>query len=149
MARLFGIGVDKDGFFIEQHAKLGPVSTPKQGVFIAGACQGPKDIPDAVAQASAAAAKALSMATRGAVAIESAVAFVDSEPCSDCRDRRDQCALSAITWDAANTVTVINEALCRGCGTRAAASPSSAIEAHVHEFNRFYNPTSALRGRAE
>ena len=149
MARLFGIGVDKDGFFIEQHAKLGPVSTPKQGVFIAGACQGPKDIPDAVAQASAAAAKALSMATRGAVAIESAVAFVDSEPCSDCRDRRDQCALSAITWDAANTVTVINEALCRGCGTRAAASPSSAIEAHVHEFTRFYNPTSALRGRAE
>jgi heterodisulfide reductase subunit A len=129
VARAFNVNRGKDGFFLEKHPKLAPVSTATDGVFIAGACQGPKDIPDSVAQASGAAAQALSLLMRGQIEIEAATCAVDAARCSGCRTCNTLCAFSAIHFDADRGVSVVNEALCKGCGTCAAACPSAAIEA--------------------
>ena len=76
MMRIFNISPDPDGFFLERHIKLDPIATLTDGVFIAGCCQGPKDIPDTVAQASAAAAKVLSLISKGRVEVEAVTAFL-------------------------------------------------------------------------
>jgi heterodisulfide reductase subunit A len=127
VARVFSISRSKDGFFLEKHPKLDPIATTTDGVFIAGCCQGPKDIPDTVAQASAAAARVLSMITRGKVEVESATSYVDERLCSGCKTCLGLCPYTAITFDEAKKVSFINEALCKGCGTCAAACPSGAI----------------------
>ena len=85
IGRIFGTNIGADGFFLEEHPKLGPLNTATDGVFIAGACQGPKDIPDTVAQASGAAAKALSLAKRGKVQVPSAISWIDPDICIRCQ----------------------------------------------------------------
>ena len=127
VARMFSISRSSDGFFLEKHPKLDPVATTTDGVFVAGCCQGPKDIPDTVAQASAAAARVLSMISRGDVEIESATSFVDENLCSGCKTCLGLCPYNAISFDEEKKVSVINEALCKGCGTCAAACPAGAI----------------------
>ena len=129
VATMCNVSVGKDGFIIEKHPKLGPVSTATDGVFIAGACQSPKDIPDTVAQASAASSAVLSMITRGTIEIESATAEINEKKCSGCRICNNLCPYLAITFDREKGVSVINEALCKGCGTCVAACPSNAIKA--------------------
>jgi heterodisulfide reductase subunit A len=127
VARLFSLSRKADGFFLEKHPKLDPVATTTDGVFVAGCCQSPKDIPDTVAQASAAAARVLSMISKGSVVIESATAVVDEEHCAGCKICIDLCSYKAITFDEEKKVAHINEALCKGCGTCVAACPSGAI----------------------
>jgi heterodisulfide reductase subunit A len=129
IARIFSCSVGRDGFFIEKHPKLGPVSTTVDGVFIAGACQSPKDIPDTVAQGSAAAAEVLSLIDRKEVEIEAATAVIDGDRCSGCRICNDLCPYTAIDFDEEKGVSVINSALCKGCGTCAAACPQGVITA--------------------
>jgi heterodisulfide reductase subunit A len=126
-ARIFSLSRKADGFFLEKHPKLDPVATTTDGVFLAGCCQSPKDIPDTVAQASAAAARVLSMISKGSVEIESATAVIDEERCSGCKICNDLCSYKAITFDEEKRVSRINEALCKGCGTCVAACPSGAI----------------------
>jgi heterodisulfide reductase subunit A len=126
-ARIFSLSRKADGFFLEKHPKLDPVATTTDGVFVAGCCQSPKDIPDTVAQASAAAARVLSMISKGSVEIESATAVIDEERCSGCKICNDLCSYKAITFDEEKRVSRINEALCKGCGTCVAACPSGAI----------------------
>ncbi|KPJ51581.1 MAG: disulfide reductase, partial [Dehalococcoidia bacterium DG_22] len=82
VARRFLISRGADGFFLEKHPKLEPVATASAGVFVVGCAQGPKDIPDTVAQASAGAAEALALIDKGTVEIEAATAVVDEEMCS-------------------------------------------------------------------
>jgi heterodisulfide reductase subunit A len=127
VARIFSLSRKADGFFLEKHPKLDPVATTTDGVFVAGCCQSPKDIPDTVAQASAAAARVLSMISKGSVVIESATAVVDEEHCAGCKICIDLCSYKAITFDDEKKVAHINEALCKGCGTCVAACPSGAI----------------------
>jgi heterodisulfide reductase subunit A len=127
VARLFNISRSADGFFLERHPKLDPVATMTDGIFVAGCCQGPKDIPDTVAQASAAAARALAMISRGKVEIEAATAEINEELCSGCRLCNTLCPFSAITFDEDKKVSSINEVLCKGCGVCVAACPSGAI----------------------
>ncbi len=127
VAKLFGITRSADGFFLERHPKLDPVATMTDGVFIAGCCQGPKDIPDAVAQASAAAARVLALISKGRVEVEAATAVIDEEKCSGCRICNLLCPYSAISFVEDEKVSRINEALCKGCGTCVAACPSAAI----------------------
>ena len=127
VAKLFSISRSKDGFFLEKHPKLDPIATTTDGVFIAGCCQGPKDIPDTVAQASAAAARVMAMIDKGSVAVEAATSFIESEFCSGCKTCILLCPYTAISFDEEKKVSVINEALCKGCGTCAAACPSGAI----------------------
>ena len=128
VGRIFGVNPGADGFFLEEHPKLGPLNTATDGVFLAGACQGPKDIPDTVAQASGAAAKSLSLATRGVVEVPSAISWIDPEICSGCQTCIDLCAYGAIEFDARRQVSVVNGALCKGCGSCSTACPSNAAQ---------------------
>jgi heterodisulfide reductase subunit A len=130
VARTFLLSQGRDGFFIERHPKLDPVATPSDGVFVVGCCQGPKDIPDTVAQASAAAARVLSLVQRGEVEIEPITSWVQEERCSGCRICVDLCPYKAISFDEEKKVSRINEALCKGCGTCAVACPMGAIIAN-------------------
>jgi heterodisulfide reductase subunit A len=129
IARIFNIGRRADGFFLELHPKLAPVNTPTDGVFIAGCCESPKDIPDTVAQASAAAAEALSLISKGRVTVEVATAIIDEERCCGCKICNNLCPFSAISYEGGKNVFQINEFLCKGCGVCAAACPSEAITA--------------------
>ena len=128
VGRLFGVNPGADGFFLEEHPKLGPLNTATDGVFLAGACQGPKDIPDTVAQASGAAAKSLSLATRGVVEVPSAISWIDPEICSGCQTCIDLCSYGAIEFDARRQVSVVNGALCKGCGSCGTSCPSDAAQ---------------------
>ena len=126
-SRKFGVSTDKYGWMIEKHPKLAPVETASDGVFIAGCSQGPKDIPDTVAQGSAAAAKALQNITKGEVELEGYFAIVDEKLCSGCRVCNDLCPYGAIVFDEEESVSRVEEALCKACGTCVSACPSSAI----------------------
>jgi heterodisulfide reductase subunit A len=98
VAHLFGIGCSAEGFFTERHPKLDPVATMGDGVFIAGVCQGPKDIPDSVAQGAAAAARVLTLIGQGEVEIEPVLAEIDEERCSGCRICNNLCPYNAIDF---------------------------------------------------
>ncbi len=128
VARLFSLGRSADGFFLERHPKLDPVGTMIDGVYIAGCCQGPKDIPDTVAQASGAAAKALALISKGSVEIEAATAFVDDEVCNGCGYCEAICAYSAVEVDPKSKVAKVNEAVCKGCGACTVSCPSKAMQ---------------------
>jgi heterodisulfide reductase subunit A len=121
-----------DGFLLEEHPKLGPVTTATDGVFLAGTCQGPKDIPDAVSHAAGAAAQALALSTRGKVEIPSTISWIDPDLCAGCQTCIQLCPYSAIEFDQRRKVSVINEALCKGCGSCAAHCPSGA--ARINHF---------------
>jgi len=127
IARLFNISRSADGFFLEKHPKLDPVATTTDGVFVAGCCQGPKDIPDTVAQASAAAARVLALISKGEVEIEATTAVIDERICSGCQLCPAICAYHAITFDKGKRVCQVNEALCKGCGACVSSCPSEAI----------------------
>jgi heterodisulfide reductase subunit A len=127
VARLFNISRSADGFFLERHPKLEPVSTMTDGIFLAGCCQGPKDIPDTVAQASGAAAEALAIISRGRVEIEAATAVIDERICSGCQVCRLVCPYNAIDYDTEKGVCRVNEALCKACGACIAACFSHAV----------------------
>jgi len=127
VARLFSLSRSADGFFLEKHPKLDPVATMSDGIFVVGCCQSPKDIPQTVVQASAAAARALAMISAGSIEIEAATAVVDEELCSGCKTCSDLCPFHAISFDEEKQVSRINETLCKGCGVCVAACPSGAI----------------------
>jgi heterodisulfide reductase subunit A len=126
---LFGVSRSPDGFFLEKHPKLAPVETTTDGVFLAGACQGPKDIPDSVAQGGAAAAAALALMDHGSVELEPYTTHVNAERCGACHTCEGLCPYGAITMVESNgrTVAQINEVLCKGCGACAAACPAGAV----------------------
>ncbi|MFH0786251.1 MAG: FAD-dependent oxidoreductase [Pseudomonadota bacterium] len=128
VSRTFNIPTDKYGFFIESHPKLGPVETALSGIYLAGAAQGPKDIPESVAQGGAAAAEALALFSLGQVEVEPTISFVDPKLCTGCKTCVDLCAYKAITFSDLNKQAAINEALCQGCGTCGAACPMGAIQ---------------------
>lgn len=125
--KIFSISQSPDKFFLERHPKLDPVSTMTDGIFIAGCAQGPKDIPDSVAQASASAAKILSLISLGEVAVDPIKAEVIEEQCSGCRICNNLCPYSAISFIDEKKISYINDMLCKGCGTCVAACPSSVI----------------------
>jgi len=129
MAHLVNISRDKDGWFIESHPKLDPVATTTDGVFIAGACQSPKDIPDSVAQARAAAARILAKIDQGEIAVDAVYAEVREEYCSGCRVCNELCPYTAIEYDETARRSHVISAACKACGCCVAACPSGAIKA--------------------
>jgi heterodisulfide reductase subunit A len=133
LRRLFNMSCGTEGWFLEKHPKLAPVSTFTDGVFIAGCCQGPKDIPDSIAQAGAAAAEAMALIDRGYIEQEPNTAYVVEEDCSGCKSCIPICPYTAITFDEAKAKACINPALCKGCGTCVAACPSGSIRQHLFE----------------
>ncbi|MBM4424552.1 MAG: CoB--CoM heterodisulfide reductase iron-sulfur subunit A family protein [Chloroflexi bacterium] len=126
-AKLFGISCSADSWFIEKHPKLDPVATMTEGVFIAGCCAGPKDIPNSVAQGAAAAARVLAHIDEGEIMLEPVRATVIAEKCSGCRICNNLCPFNAILFHEDRMVSEVNAALCQGCGTCVAACPAGAI----------------------
>ncbi len=123
---LFGLSRSADGWFAEAHPKLRPVETNTDGVFLAGCAQGPKDVPDTVAHAGAAASMVLALLGKGEVTISPATAEVNREKCVGCGDCLPVCPYTAIT--RVDGKAQVNPALCKGCGTCVATCPSGAIE---------------------
>ncbi|MBE0591739.1 MAG: CoB--CoM heterodisulfide reductase iron-sulfur subunit A family protein, partial [Gemmatimonadales bacterium] len=128
VARLVNISRDKDGWFIESHPKLDPVATTTDGVFIAGACQSPKDIPETVAQARATVARILAKICHGEIEVAPVFAEVDESLCSGCRMCNELCPYQAIEYDEKNKRSNVISVMCKACGTCVAACPSGAIK---------------------
>ena len=126
VASLFGLSRSADGFFAEAHPKLRPVETNTDGVFLAGVAQGPKDVPDTVAHAGAAAAMALGLLVKGEVTISPTVSYILTRYCTGCGKCVFVCPYTAISLGE-DSNAVINAALCKGCGTCTASCPSDAI----------------------
>jgi len=127
LTRVLNINQSADGFFLEAHPKLRPMDTFTDGIFLAGCCQSPKDIPDAVAQASGAAVRASEPLAQGKVEVEAITASIDDELCSGCKICEQLCAYSALEFDEKNKVMRVNDVMCKGCGSCASACPSGAI----------------------
>ena len=127
VSQLFKMGCDFDGFFTERHPKLDPVATMTEGVYIAGACQGPKDVPDSVAQGAAAAARVAGLIQQGTVMMEPVRATIDQDKCSGCRICNNMCPYNAIVFHEDRNVSEVITALCQGCGTCVASCPSGII----------------------
>jgi len=126
LCRILNISTSPDGFLKEAHPKLRPMDTLVDGIFIAGVAQGPKDIPDCVAQASGAAQRASNLMTVGEAKIEPITAEVKEDLCSRCLICVPACPYNALVVNE-RAVEVL-EILCKGCGACAAACPSDAIE---------------------
>ncbi len=118
--------LDANGFFSEAHPKLRPLESPTAGIFLAGAGQSPKDIPETVAQASGAAGKALDLLSSPTLEREPTVAKVVGELCSGCGICVPLCPYDALSLNT-EKLAEVSEALCEGCGTCIASCPSGAI----------------------
>jgi heterodisulfide reductase subunit A len=146
VAHLVNISQDKDGWFIESHPKLDPVATTTDGVYIAGGCQAPKDIPDSVAQARAAAARILGKIAKGKLEIDAMFAEVDEDRCSGCRVCNEICPYSAIEFDEEKRRSHVISALCKACGACVATCPSAAIKARHFTDEQIFAEIAGVLG---
>jgi heterodisulfide reductase subunit A len=128
IARTVGISMCGNSFYIEKHPKLDPVATTTEGVYIVGSCQSPKDIPDSVSQAKAAAARVLASIAVGNVEVEVITANVNEDLCCGCQTCISVCPYTAIHYESDNKVSCVNEILCKGCGTCGSTCPTGAIK---------------------
>lgn len=149
VAHLVNISQDKDGWFIESHPKLEPVATTTDGIFIAGTCVAPKDIPDTVAQARAVAARILAKISKGKIEVDAIFSEVDENICSGCRFCNKLCPFSAIEFDEEKGKTHIISALCKACGVCVAACPSSAIKGRQFTDPQILAQIDGLIGEVE
>jgi heterodisulfide reductase subunit A len=129
LAQTLHVTRDKDGFFLEAHPKLRPVDSNTDGIYLAGACQAPRDIPDTVAHASAAASQALGLLSQEYVEVVPTVAEVRTMHCVGCGLCVDVCPYGApsLVENRGRLVAEINEALCKGCGLCVAGCRGKAI----------------------
>jgi len=147
LAQKLNVSYDQYGFFSESHPKLRPVETTTGGIYLAGACQGPKDIPDSVAQASAAAAKVIGLVSRGELETSPMVAEVNQARCTGCFKCRDVCPYSAIEAVAlrdGREVAGVIDSLCQGCGVCNVACPPAVISLKGYTDNQLIAETLEL-----
>jgi heterodisulfide reductase subunit A len=152
LAQTVGIPYDKYGYFVEVHPKLRPVESSSGGIFLAGACHSPRDIPDSVAMASAAAAKAMVLFGSDMLEREPTIAFVNENLCAGCFYCRKVCAYNAIEikqikdkqGNLIKEVAFVNSGLCQGCGTCNATCPSKSVELIGYTDEQIYAEISAL-----
>ncbi len=127
LARMAKVALDSDGFFLEAHAKLRPVDCAMEGIFLAGAAQGPKDLGESMEQAMAAAGRACGILAKQVLKGESSVAEVDPGRCAGCGLCERVCPFHAIEIDLTKRVSVVNPALCKGCGACVASCRNGAL----------------------
>src|SRR5574344_136238 len=139
LATMLATSMDNNDFFLEAHAKLRPVESPTAGIFLAGCCQGPKDIPETVSQSSGAAAKAICLLVKGKLKNNPCTAHPDEEMCNGCGQCENVCPYGAITYvekdfrgpnrtTITRRVSQVNSAMCQGCGACTVACPSGAMD---------------------
>ena len=139
LATLLTASMDTNDFFTEAHPKLRPVESPTAGIFLSGACQGPKDIPETVAQASAAAAKVIGLLAKDSLICNPCTAAPDELMCNGCSSCEKVCPYGAITYidkefrgpnrtTLVRRVAQVNPAVCQGCGACTVACPSGAMD---------------------
>lgn len=139
LATMLTASIDNNNFFTEAHAKLRPVESPTAGVFLSGVCQGPKDVPETVSQAGAAAVKVLGILSKDKLATNPCVAICNERICSGCLACENVCPYGAIGGEEKTVinlngkreqrvVSVVNEALCQGCGACTVACPCGAMD---------------------
>ena len=139
LATMLTASMDTNDFFTEAHPKLRPVESPTAGVFLSGACQGPKDIPETVSQASAAAAKVIGLLAKDKLTGNPCVAGSNELMCNGCSTCANVCPYGAITYDdkefrmpdrttKVRRVAAVNPAVCQGCGCCTVACPSGAMD---------------------
>ena len=139
LATMLTTSMDNNDFFLEAHAKLRPVESPTAGIFLAGCCQGPKDIPETVAQSSGAAAKAICLLVKDKLKNDPCTANPDENACNGCGQCANVCPYGAISYvdkdfRGPNRTTItrhvsqVNSAMCHGCGACTVACPSGAMD---------------------
>ena len=139
LATMLTASMDTNDFFTEAHPKLRPVESPTAGVFLSGACQGPKDIPETVSQASAAAAKVIGLLVKDKLTGNPCVAHSNELMCNGCSSCERVCPYGAISYQdkefrmpnrttAIRRIAVVNPAVCQGCGCCTVACPSGAMD---------------------
>ncbi len=139
VATLLTASIDTNNFLTESHAKLRPVESPTAGVYLAGVCQGPKDIPETVSQASACAAKVIGLLAKDKLKTNPCVATPDENMCNGCSQCANVCAYGAITYvdkefrlgggkTETRRVASVNPAVCQGCGACTVTCPSGAMD---------------------
>ena len=146
LAEKLRISYDTYGFFMESHPKLKPVETNTAGVYLAGSCQGPKDIPSSVGQGSAAAAKVLSLFSRNQLESDPQVSMVDIKRCIGCGKCIATCpfgAIEAVDFRGQPKAQVI-ETVCQGCGICTATCPQGAIQLQHFTDNQILAEVNAL-----
>ena len=141
LATMLTASMDTNDFFTEAHPKLRPVESPTAGIFLSGACQGPKDIPETVSQAGAAAAKVIGLLAKDKLTCNPCVAHADELMCNGCSSCERVCPYGAITYvdkefrmpdrtTAIRRVASVNPAVCQGCGACTVTCPSTAMDLH-------------------
>lgn len=151
-AQMMGISYDGYGFYNEAHVKLRPVDTSKAGVYLAGACAGPRDIPDSVASGAAAAAKAMSILRADTLEREPLISRVNQASCIHCRTCIEACPYKAIEdfevrdrkGNLIKVVARVNEGVCQGCGVCVALCRSKSIDLAGFSDSQVYNQIDAL-----
>ena len=138
LATMLTASMDTNDFFTEAHAKLRPVESPTAGVFLSGTCQGPKDIPETVSQASAAAAKVIGLLAKDHLLCNPCVSHSNELLCNGCSTCANVCPYGAIDYVTkeindhgireTRRVAVVNEAVCQGCGACTVTCPSGAMD---------------------
>lgn len=139
LATMLTTSMDNNDFFLEAHAKLRPVESPTAGIFLAGCCQGPKDIPETVAQSSGAAAKAICLLVKDKLKNNPCTAHPDENMCNGCGQCANVCPYGAISYidkdfrgpnrtTITRRVSQVNTAMCQGCGACTVACPSGAMD---------------------
>ena len=139
LATMLTTSMDNNDFFLEAHAKLRPVESPTAGIFLAGCCQGPKDIPETVAQSSGAAAKAICLLVKDKLKNNPCTANPNENMCNGCGQCANVCPYGAISYidkdfRGPNRTTItrhvsqVNTAMCHGCGACTVACPSGAMD---------------------
>ena len=141
LATMLTASMDTNDFFTEAHPKLRPVESPTAGIFLSGACQGPKDIPETVSQAGAAAAKVIGLLAKNKLTCNPCVAHSDELLCNGCSQCANVCPYGAITYiekefvmpdrsKKMRRVASVNPAVCQGCGACTVTCPSGAMDLH-------------------
>jgi heterodisulfide reductase subunit A len=138
IATMLTASIDTNNFLTESHAKLRPVESPTAGIFLSGVCQGPKDIPETVAQAGAAAVKVVGLLAKDHLVTNPCVAKSDELLCNGCSSCEKVCPYGAISYEEREVndhgiretrrVANVNSALCQGCGACTVACPSGAMD---------------------
>ena len=155
LATMLTASMDTNDFFTEAHPKLRPVESPTAGVFLSGACQGPKDIPETVSQAGAAASKVIGLLAKDKLTGNPCVAHSNELMCNGCSSCERVCPYGAITYEdkefrmpdrttKIRRVAVVNPAVCQGCGACTVACPSGAMDLNGFASNQIMAEVDAI-----